>query len=224
MLLCKICRIYVSCHILFEGIHFVLSYSAHVWNAYVAGNLLKLKNWKKWSMPTTKTKHFHLFWKDSQNVTFHEPKSTLKIGYNWYHICGVMLVFFCFSAVGGARKLMKPKPHEFHFKLMSWPVRDVAIYTRCITAFSRLNLRWAVHNLKIYIKYFWLFRSRKQICHSLVEILEMYWMYNLPKTLHAQNDKENCVDLYISVFLGEANMCFGFISFRTPPTALKQKN
>ncbi len=35
-------RINVSCHILFEGIYFVLSYSAHMWNAYVAGNLVKI--------------------------------------------------------------------------------------------------------------------------------------------------------------------------------------
>ncbi len=31
--------------------------------------------------------------KDYQNVKFHEPKLTLKIGYNWLHICGVMIVF-----------------------------------------------------------------------------------------------------------------------------------
>ncbi len=33
-------------HNLFEGIYFVLSYSAHMWNVYVAGNLLKIKNAK----------------------------------------------------------------------------------------------------------------------------------------------------------------------------------
>ncbi len=36
----------MSYHILFEGVCFVLSYSTHVWNAYVAGNLLKIKNAK----------------------------------------------------------------------------------------------------------------------------------------------------------------------------------
>ncbi len=33
-------------HILFEGVCFVLSYSTHIWNAHVAGNLLKIKNAK----------------------------------------------------------------------------------------------------------------------------------------------------------------------------------
>ncbi len=28
--------VYMSHHILFKGIHFVLSYSTHIWNAYVA--------------------------------------------------------------------------------------------------------------------------------------------------------------------------------------------
>ncbi len=31
--------------------------------------------------------------KDYLNVTFHKLKSTLKNGYNWLHICGVMVVF-----------------------------------------------------------------------------------------------------------------------------------
>ncbi len=31
-----------------------------------------------------------------------------KLGYNWLHIRGVLKVL-CLSAVGGARKLMKPK-------------------------------------------------------------------------------------------------------------------
>ncbi len=30
----NICRIYMSYHILFERIYFVLSYSTHIWNAY----------------------------------------------------------------------------------------------------------------------------------------------------------------------------------------------
>ncbi len=33
----------------------------------------------------------------------------MKHAYNWLRICGVMQVFYGFSAVGGARKLMKPK-------------------------------------------------------------------------------------------------------------------
>ncbi len=50
--------------------------------------------------------------------------------------------------------------------------------------------------------------------------------YNLEstQTLHAQNDKENCVDFYNSIFPGEAKMCLGFMSFRAPPVALKRKN
>ncbi len=37
----------MSDHILFEGVCFVLSYSTHIWIAYVAGNLLKIKKTKK---------------------------------------------------------------------------------------------------------------------------------------------------------------------------------
>ncbi len=36
----------MSYHILFEGVCFVLSYSTHIWNAHVAGNLLKIKTRK----------------------------------------------------------------------------------------------------------------------------------------------------------------------------------
>ncbi len=36
-------HLYVSYHILFEGIYFDISYSTHIWNAYGAGNLLKIK-------------------------------------------------------------------------------------------------------------------------------------------------------------------------------------
>ncbi len=39
-------RIYMPYHILFEGVFVVLSYSTHIWNAYVDGNLLKIKNAK----------------------------------------------------------------------------------------------------------------------------------------------------------------------------------
>ncbi len=41
-----ICRKYMSYHILFEGMYFALSYSTQIWNVYVAGNLLKIKNRK----------------------------------------------------------------------------------------------------------------------------------------------------------------------------------
>ncbi len=42
-------------------------------------------------------------------------------------------------------------------KLLSWPVRDVANYARCITAFSRLYLVWAMYNLRMYMIFVWLF-------------------------------------------------------------------
>ncbi len=45
---------------------------------------IKNKKREKWSMPITRTKHVQLFWKDNQSVTFNEPKSTLKKGYNWF--------------------------------------------------------------------------------------------------------------------------------------------
>ncbi len=47
----------MSYHILFEGVCFVLSYSTHIWNAHVAGNLLKVNNAKT----EAKTKHVQLF-------------------------------------------------------------------------------------------------------------------------------------------------------------------
>ncbi len=51
------------------------------------------KKQEKWSLPITKTKHVQLLWEHNQNVTFNELKSSLKIGYNRLHICGVMPVF-----------------------------------------------------------------------------------------------------------------------------------
>ncbi len=41
VLLYNICHTYVSYNILFEGIYFILSYSTHIWNAYIAVNLFK---------------------------------------------------------------------------------------------------------------------------------------------------------------------------------------
>ncbi len=58
----NICHIYVSYHILFKGIYFVLSYSTQRWTAYVTVNLLKIEKRQKWSMPITKIKHVQLFW------------------------------------------------------------------------------------------------------------------------------------------------------------------
>ncbi len=42
--------------------------------------------------------------------------------------------------------------------------------------------------------------------------------------MYAKNDKENGVDFYNAVFPGEVKMCLGFMSFRAPSAALKQKN
>ncbi len=42
----NICRIYMSYHILFEGVRFVLSYPTHIWNAYVAEIFLEIINAK----------------------------------------------------------------------------------------------------------------------------------------------------------------------------------
>ncbi len=57
-------------------------------------------------------------------------------------------------------------------------------------------------------------RYGRELCNTL----------ELVQTLHAQYDKENGVDFYNSVFPGEAKMCLGFMSFRAPSEALKQKN
>ncbi len=42
----NICRIYMSYHILFDGVCFVLSYPTHIWNAYVAEFFLEIINAK----------------------------------------------------------------------------------------------------------------------------------------------------------------------------------
>ncbi len=52
----------------------------------------------------------------------------------------------------------------------------------------------------------------------------MCFTLELIQTLYSQNDKENGVDFYNSVFPGEVKMFLGFMSFRAPSAALKQKN
>ncbi len=54
----------------------------------------------------------------------------------------------------------------------------------------------------------------KELCYTLA----------LKQTFYAQNDKENGVDFYNSVFPGEAKMCLVFMSFRAPSATLNQKN
>ncbi len=51
----------------------------------------------------------------------------------------------------------------------------------------------------------------------------MCYTLKLIQSLYAQYDKENAVIFYSFVFPGEAKMCFGFMSFRAPSAALKQK-
>ncbi len=52
----------------------------------------------------------------------------------------------------------------------------------------------------------------------------MCYNIELIQTLYAQNEKGNGVDFYNSVFPVETKMCLGFMSFRAPPAARKQKN
>ncbi len=52
----------------------------------------------------------------------------------------------------------------------------------------------------------------------------MWYTLELLQILHAQKDNVNCVGFYNLAFPGEAKMCLGFMSFRAPPAALKQKN
>ncbi len=75
----------MSFHILFEGIYFVLTYSTHIWNAYVNGNLLEIKNRKNEACLSHRQSMFNYFEKKNP---------TLKIVYNWLYICGAMLAFF----------------------------------------------------------------------------------------------------------------------------------
>ncbi len=53
---------------------------------------------------------------------------------------------------------------------------------------------------------------------------ELCFTLELIQTLYAQKDKENGSDFYNAVFPGELKMCLGFMSFRAPSAALKQKN
>ncbi len=49
----------MSYHILFEGIFFVLSYSTHMWKAYVGWNLLEIKKTEKMKHAYNKDKARH---------------------------------------------------------------------------------------------------------------------------------------------------------------------
>ncbi len=57
-------------HILFEGIYFALSYSTHMWNAYIAGNLLKIKKTRKME---------HAYYKDKTCSLILERKAKCDI-------------------------------------------------------------------------------------------------------------------------------------------------
>ncbi len=80
----------MSYHMLFEGMHFAVSYSTHICHVNVAGNLLQMEKKKH---AYSKDKHVKLFFKDNPNVMVHAYKLILKIGNNWLHISGVMLMF-----------------------------------------------------------------------------------------------------------------------------------
>ncbi len=54
--------------------------------------------------------------------------------------------------------------------------------------------------------------------------MELCYTLELLPALYADNDKENDVDFYNSVFPGEVKSCLVFMSFRAPSAALKQKN
>ncbi len=72
----NISRIYMSNHILLEGVYLVLSYSTHIWNAYVAGYLLKIKT-RKMMHAYNKDKTHSIILKQRdilKHVTFHEHK------------------------------------------------------------------------------------------------------------------------------------------------------
>ncbi len=64
------CRIYMSYHILFEEIYFVLSYSTHIWNAYFAGNLLKIKIKKNEACLEQRQNTFNYFEKITKMLRF----------------------------------------------------------------------------------------------------------------------------------------------------------
>ncbi len=52
----------------------VLSYSTHIWNAYVAGNLLKIKKTRKMKHAYNNDKTRLIIFNDSQNRALHELK------------------------------------------------------------------------------------------------------------------------------------------------------
>ncbi len=132
--------------------------------------------------------------------------------------------------------------------MLSWPVRDVAIYTWRVMAFSRQHLMWSVYNFRINITNVWWFRTRKQIwirtqvirtlnshiAHRSWQHFQMQFLWRYGRELcftleliqawHAVNDKENCKDFYHSVYPGEAKMCLDFMSFRAPTTSQQQQN
>ncbi len=54
--------------------------------------------------------------------------------------------------------------------------------------------------------------------------MKFHLTLDLAQNVYAQNDKVSGVDFNNSVFPGEMKMCLGFMSFRAPSAALKQKN
>ncbi len=93
-----------------------------------------------------------------------------------------------------------------------------------ISWFTQKELTKRLTNLRVYCRYtrctghdtIFKWNSSEDTAGILCYTLELI------QTLYAQNDKENGVDLYNSVFPGEVKMCFGFMSFRALSAALKQ--
>ncbi len=82
-----------------------------------------------------KDKPRQLCWRDDQNVTFHELKSTLEIGLNRLYTCEVMLVFL-FKCCGKCAKTHETYAH-FHF---SWKNRIIKIHAVFFVVLSMQSL------------------------------------------------------------------------------------
>ncbi len=101
-------------------------------------------------MPITKTIQVQLFRKDSQNVTFHELKSTLKIGNNWLHICGVMLVFLVLVQRERQSAYHPPPPNSPRDITLNFPLsqlRASLLKIQILTKTSKLNITYILYNL-----------------------------------------------------------------------------
>ncbi len=60
----------MSYHIFLEGVCFVLAYNTHIWKAYVAGNVIKIKKRKKMK---------HAYDKDKTRLLILKRKSKVDV-------------------------------------------------------------------------------------------------------------------------------------------------